>query len=184
MAYLKQQTNEATKIYTCATLAYDRNIDLYETGTGQGLKRLQSFFDIGEVESFENDKFLAKNHILHFSPDTQRCVFLDPLSSNCLIYPARPLTCRMFPYDVKDSAIFMVNETDECPGVGHGERVNIRRLHRLSKMCEKLLCIDESLFWEFVQCEGLRKTDLRADYAESINIIDPFIQLGLIPSLR
>jgi len=62
------------------------------------------------------------------------CIFLDPDSRHCLVYRARPIQCRTWPF--WDSTLETPADWDEtrqvCPGAGIGpvyslEQIEVRR---------------------------------------------------------
>lgn len=182
--FLNRRSREDFENHITACLAFEGSLNHYEFNFRKRVNTLLSFFEPCEVAVFDDEVALAKNHTISLLPETMRCVFYDPPSSSCFIYPARPLTCRMFPYEVKDSNLVMVDEADKCPGIGLGEVVDLRRHRRLSAMCQKLLREDDCEFWEFVRKEGLRRKKDAKAYSPSlrdVKLIDPFVKLGLIP---
>jgi len=182
---MSRRSLEEFEDHITSCLAYENSLNPYALNFKKGLNRLLNFFEPYEIEVFEGDIALAKNHIITLLPKTRICVFYNSLSSSCFIYPARPLTCRMFPYEVEGDQLVMVNEADKCPGIGIGEVVNIRRHRRLSTMCKKLLYEDGHTFWNFVHEEGLtRKGSIKSYSSCDLKLTDPFIKLGLIPLPR
>jgi len=55
--------------------------------------------------------------------DDGKCVFLK--DNLCSIYPARPLICRFYPFQLKNigNGRFVFTYTDECPGIGDGSQL-------------------------------------------------------------
>lgn len=88
-----------------------------------------------EREEFEK-KFLrrvGRDYSLKEYPDGD-CIFLDPKSRRCLVYNARPIQCRTWPF--WDSTLAGPTDWKEtceaCPGAGKGkmysfEEIEIRR---------------------------------------------------------
>jgi hypothetical protein len=90
----------------------------------------------------------------------------------------------MFPYEVKEDRLILINEEDKCPGVGLGEPINLLRHKRLSMMCQKLVHQEDELYREFVHEKGLRKKQHNDSYSlDKRTLINPFVEKGLIPDL-
>jgi Fe-S-cluster containining protein len=182
--FLRHQSNEAFEDHISACLAYEGKLSPYDYTFQKRLDVLRAFFRPYEVEFFEGDLIVVKTHVLVLLPETKRCVFYNPLTSACFIYPARPLTCRMFPYEVKDGHLVLINEEDNCPGVGLGDPVNRLRHKRLSLMCQQLLHQEDDLFQAFVRERGLRIAQRPPSTSvERRTLINPFVERGLIPAL-
>jgi len=49
-----------------------------------------------------------------------KCIFLN--KNQCTIYAYRPLICRFYPFELKETSngIYVFNYTKECPGIGKG----------------------------------------------------------------
>jgi Fe-S-cluster containining protein len=52
----------------------------------------------------------------------ERCVFLDPATRRCTVYPARPAQCRTFPFwsDLVRLGAWTAEARELCEGVGRG----------------------------------------------------------------
>ncbi len=184
LAFLRQQHEEAFEDHISACLAYEGNLRPYDYLYHQRLDVLRGFFRPYEVECFEGDLLVVKTHVITLLPETRRCVFYNPLTSTCFIYPARPLTCRMFPFEVKDRHLVMINEDDQCPGIGQGTPVNLRRHQRLSQMCQHLVQQEDALFHAFVQERGFHvQPPPPSPSFDARTLIDPFVECGLIPNI-
>ena len=183
--HLENKTPEEIEKHLVSGLDNGGTLKPHEMTHEKRKERLLSFLDPCEVFVFDGT-VLVKTHVIHLLQKSGRCVFHDPVSSECFVYPARPLTCRMFPYEAKEGFFVMVDETDECPGAGFGEPLNIKRHSRLSKMCLELLSRDDALFWRFVQerafaKEGSARSHRLYEPELTLSFIDPFVELGLIP---
>ena len=183
--YLKKKTPEEIEEHLVSGLEYEGTSGPYELTYRKRKERLLGFLDPCEVIVFDGAA-VVKTRVIHLIPESGRCVFHDPVSSDCFVYPARPLTCRMFPYEVKEGRFVMVDETDECPGAGFGELLNMRRHSRLSRMCLELLSRDDALFWRFVKGRAFARegsTPSHCLYEPGLThlpLIDPFVELDLI----
>jgi Fe-S-cluster containining protein len=184
--YLQRKIPEQVEDHIVSCLAYEGTLSQYELGWEKRRERLTRFFDPCEVIVFGKTT-VVKTHVIQLLQESRRCLFHNPVSSDCFIYPARPLTCRMFPYEVEKERLVMVDETDECPGAGFGEPVNMTHHTRLSKMCRELLTRDDAVFWGFVQEKELTREGspvshlLHEHRMTHLQLIDPFVELGLIP---
>lgn len=76
------------------------------------------------VESFEADfvRKVGTQKSLREYPDGD-CILLDPENRTCLVYAARPLQCRTWPFwDSNLESKKAWKETcEECPGAGKGK---------------------------------------------------------------
>jgi len=187
--HLKNKTPKEIEEQIVSGLEPGGTFEPYELAYKKRKERLLRFLDPCEVIVFDGAA-VVKTHVVHLLPESGRCVFYDPVSSDCFVYPARPLTCRMFPFEVKEGRFLMVDETDECPGAGFGELLNIKRHSRLSRMCLELLSRDDALFWRFVQerafaREGSTPSNRLYEPALAhLQLVDPFVELGLIPETQ
>jgi Fe-S-cluster containining protein len=184
--YLQRKSREELEDHIVSCLASEGTLDQCELGWEKQIERLFNFFEPCEVIVFDKTT-IVKTHVIKLLPGSRRCVFHNPLSSDCFIYPARPLTCRMFPYEIEEKRLVMVDETDECPGAGFGERLNLTRHIRLSKMCNELLSGDDAVFWRFVQEKALAREGRTVSHqlydvgSSQLSLINPFVEVGLVP---
>ncbi len=187
--HLEKKTPEEIEEQIVSGLESVGTLEPYELTYKKRKERLLNFLDPCEVIVFDGAA-VVKTHVVHLLPESGRCVFHDPVSSDCFVYPARPLTCRMFPYEVKEGRFVMVDETDECPGAGFGEPLNIKRYSRLSRMCLELLSRDDALFWRFVQGRAFARESSTPSHRlyepglAHLRLIDPLVELGLIPEMQ
>lgn len=151
-----KKSRQELEDHAVSCLSYEGGLDPYDFRVKVRLHEMRNFSVQAEVEFFEENTALVRTHVIRLIPDSMRCIFYNPVQSSCLIYPARPLTCRLFPYDVKNNCIVMVDETDKCPGAGQGEPINLQRHIRLNAMCYQLLHDDDILFWKYADHKGLR----------------------------
>ncbi len=71
---------------------------------------------------YRGDKFLS--YAIKKRPFDGGCVFLDPDTMRCRIYPHRPLACRLYPFVfVKQGEVMevYVKMDSFCPGLNHPE---------------------------------------------------------------
>jgi hypothetical protein len=54
-----------------------------------------------------------------------RCVFLDPVTQRCGVYPARPLQCRTFPFwpELVGPLGWRAELSELCEGIDRGDPV-------------------------------------------------------------
>ncbi len=59
------------------------------------------------------------------------CVFLDPESKKCLVYPVRPVQCRTWPFWTSniESPKAWKETCEKCPGSGKGQLYSIGEIH-------------------------------------------------------
>jgi uncharacterized protein len=64
------------------------------------------------------------------------CIFLDPQSRQCLVYDARPIQCRTWPFWSSNLATRQDwQETcDACPGAGTGKLYSLEQIEVTRKM--------------------------------------------------
>jgi Fe-S-cluster containining protein len=79
------------------------------------------------VDNDDEDCYLKMNggeHLLILAERMGRCAFQLP-DKRCEIYEARPLACRLFPFDVKDGKVVINDEAiGVCKGLSAGGRPN------------------------------------------------------------
>jgi len=71
---------------------------------------------------YRGDRFLG--YAIKKRPFDEACVFLDPETKRCRIYPHRPLACRLYPFVFVKRGRKMeiyVKEDPFCPGIDHPE---------------------------------------------------------------
>ena len=66
------------------------------------------------------------------------CVFLDPQSRRCTIYPVRPRQCRTWPFwrSNIESAAAWEKTCQTCPGAGQGPLVTVEQIEVLAAEIE------------------------------------------------
>lgn len=180
--FLSRRSKEELEDHIVLCLVYEGNIDPYDVRVRERWSDMLNFAVPCEIEFFEGKIALVRTHVVHLLSESKRCVFYNPVSCSCFIYAARPLTCRLFPYDMKDDCLVMVDESDECPGTGRGDLVDFERHRRLSRMCFQLLHDDDIVFWRFAAEKGLTWKRTKLPPLSTVNLIDPFIELGQIPA--
>ena len=82
---------------------------------------------------YRGDKFLGYG--IKKNPVTDACVFLDPETKKCKIYPHRPLACRLYPFIFVKNGDFLevyVKEDGFCPGIDHPSGLPVDRKFLLS----------------------------------------------------
>jgi Fe-S-cluster containining protein len=94
----------------------------------------KTFKEIAEfaerIEGFEPYAYIIRK------TDQGRCIFLK--DNTCMIYPARPLVCRFYPFELNmEGTKHVFAYSAECPAIGKGPRVKkeyFRRLFEMAKM--------------------------------------------------
>jgi Fe-S-cluster containining protein len=71
-----------------------------------------------------------------------KCVFLK--DNLCMIYEARPLICRFYPFQLENKGDnkFAFTYTSECPGIGKGPRLKRNFFEKLFKESAKIMTED------------------------------------------
>ena len=64
------------------------------------------------------------------------CVYLDPQTRRCTIYPVRPIQCRTWPFWNSNlaSAESWQQSTSGCPGIGQGTEVPDEQIRHLASL--------------------------------------------------
>ncbi|WP_297500449.1 YkgJ family cysteine cluster protein [Thermococcus sp.] len=77
---------------------------------------------------YRGDKFLG--YALKKRAFDDACIFLDPETKRCRIYPYRPLACRLYPFVFvrkgKEMEVY-VRMDSFCPGINHPEGEPVTR---------------------------------------------------------
>jgi Fe-S-cluster containining protein len=70
--------------------------------------------------------------------DSGKCIFLR--NNECTIYQARPLICRFYPFELKNTeeSRYIFAFTEECPSIGKGHELNRRHFEKLFVRSTKL----------------------------------------------
>ncbi|MFX0097353.1 MAG: YkgJ family cysteine cluster protein [Candidatus Hodarchaeota archaeon] len=81
------------------------------------------------IHTIKGDSFLGL-----LKEEDGKCIFLKD-SNKCLIYPARPMTCRAFPFtfDIKDGWLCwgVAKKAKYCKGLNKGKTVERNKLDRI-----------------------------------------------------
>lgn len=89
-----------------------------------------------EEESFR-DKFIrrvgARESLIEYSDGD--CIFLDPQSRHCMVYEARPIQCRTWPFwdSNLETPIDWEQTCEVCPGAGSGKLYNFEQIEAQRK---------------------------------------------------
>lgn len=78
-----------------------------------------------KVSDFAIQTTNAEPYPLRMKKNDGKCFFLD--NDRCMIYEARPLTCRFYPFSMVQlpRRIFVFDAfLNECPGIGKGSRLD------------------------------------------------------------
>jgi Fe-S-cluster containining protein len=97
--------------------------------------------EIGAIAEHLN-KPIGEVRLLHTRPARGRvslmeyangdCIYLDPQSRRCRIYPVRPRQCRTWPFWRSNLASHETWEQtrQKCPGIGCGELVSLAQIEQ------------------------------------------------------
>ncbi len=85
---------------------------------------------IGELRLF--DTRIARGRLSLKEYANGDCIYLDPESRRCSIYPVRPKQCRTWPFWHSNIASpeAWQDVQRECPGAGHGPLVSLEEIER------------------------------------------------------
>ena len=135
------KTSEFEKFVTDLTKFNFRQTNVWDyTGNLNYQKELMEDFFIPNFQGVTVDGkeiFITNNYLLRSLYPTNRCVFLNPITNKCLIYPARPLICRLYPFFVnfdipkKSIEIVIPPNIESCPGTGKGE-TNVKQIEDMA----------------------------------------------------
>jgi hypothetical protein len=122
-----------------------------------------------------------------------RCIFLDPLELLCFIYPVRPNTCRLYPvsFDIDNKGKKkVVLDSKKCPGIGLGIDINISEILKIEQKSLKEFIKDKHIFEKYLEekfpinnsfIKNQKKIFIMKNTISNKNIIEPLVDLGLIP---
>jgi len=93
--------------------------------------RLESFAE--EVVGFEPYVYMMRKNA------DGKCVFLN--KNLCAIYIDRPLICRFYPFELKETSdgAYTFAYTEECPGIGKGNPLRRSFFEKLFKRFRELM---------------------------------------------
>ncbi len=98
-----------------------------------------------DVEAFR-DKFVRRvgdrESLIEYSDGD--CIFLDPQTRGCMVYHARPVQCRTWPFwDSNLQSPSAWEKTCEvCPGAGQGKLYNFEQIESAR---QRALSVDDEL---------------------------------------
>jgi Fe-S-cluster containining protein len=74
----------------------------------------------------------SEPYIYEMKKNDKKCVFFK--DNACQIYTFRPLICKFYPFQLNnpEEDKFVFNHTDECSGIGKGERLEKEFFEELS----------------------------------------------------
>ena len=154
---------------------------------------------------------VVRNYLLRSLPSrvqpTGRCVFLNPITFKCFIYPVRPTSCRLYPFTtVKGKLVIALKQ---CPGIEKGKPIDINYMKKVLTESFSHLKKDAELVKNYIKNQGLKlarvsgkkrrkkitqadivgiETKWREEYFGEKELwtrprkkmVDPFIELGVI----
>lgn len=89
-----------------------------------------------EEEGFR-DKFIrrvgARESLIEYSDGD--CILLDPQTRHCMVYEARPIQCRTWPFwdSNLETPIDWEQTCEVCPGAGSGKLYNFEQIEAQRK---------------------------------------------------
>ncbi|MCA9031483.1 MAG: YkgJ family cysteine cluster protein [Planctomycetaceae bacterium] len=104
--------------------------------TEDDLRAIAEYLDkpIGEVRLMHTRPARGKLSLAEYANGD--CIYLDPKTRGCTVYPVRPIQCRTWPFWKSNIATPAAWEDTcrSCPGSGQGELVPLEEINdRLSK---------------------------------------------------
>ncbi len=102
---------------------------------GEEVLALASVMKMDEEEF--RDKFVrrvgSRSSLIEY-PDGD-CIFLDPKTRGCLVYEARPIQCRTWPFWSSNlkTKLDWEQTCQACPGAGQGKLYNIEHIENARK---------------------------------------------------
>jgi len=93
-------------------------------------RTFKEFAEFAEkIEGFEPYAYIIRK------TDQGKCIFLK--DNACTIYPARPLVCRFYPFELNlEGTKHVFAHSTECPAIGKGPRVKKEYFRRLFEMAK------------------------------------------------
>jgi len=85
----------------------------------ESLRWFWSPFQLEEVK----EGVLVRSYTIHSMPSSGRCKLLNPIDMRCFVYPARPDTCRLYPFTQCRNAEGVIKiklAMKNCPGIREG----------------------------------------------------------------
>ena len=102
--------------------------------TDDDIRAIAEYLDkpVGEIRLLQTRPARGKMSLTEFANGD--CVFFDPHSRTCTIYPVRPVQCRTWPFWKSNLASpELWDQADkDCPGVGQGEFVSLETIEALA----------------------------------------------------
>jgi Fe-S-cluster containining protein len=89
--------------------------------------RADGRFDRMVIDTFKVNREEGTSHPVYVV--SGGCPLLDRETSLCTVYEERPYTCAVYPFLMMPDGTILGHE--ECPGFGHGEKIDLRDLKRV-----------------------------------------------------
>lgn len=137
-AYIKKEPHKLLKSYANACQRYNHRPILSD----EEIEEFRNTFQTGWANPHEAIKTNSGSHIvmkymIQSMPSTGRCIFLDPISKYCFIYPVRPFICRIYPIVHRlEQNVQKFYLDEECKGIGRGNPI---KTDNLQEELEKFL---------------------------------------------
>ena len=102
-------------------------------------RALARHLDMSPAEFRAGFTFVDEDDWVQLTTDGEACCFLDRRDNRCLVYDARPVQCRTFPFwrDLVGRRGWRAEAGRLCEGVGEGEHVSREQAELLMAEKEK-----------------------------------------------
>lgn len=100
------------------------------------MEKISEFTGLSPLE-FATPISGLKNYKYKMKKRGGTCVFLKDKA--CRIYDLRPISCEMYPFDVrKSNGGFVFEPSEECPGIGLGSLITEVEFRRMAEKARKI----------------------------------------------
>ena len=105
------------------------------------------------------DCILVRTYTVHSMPSTGRCKFLNPIDMTCFIYPARPATCRAYPFTItgEEKDVFkVIVAMENCPGLGRGQPLDKKMFIEAHQRHMEEIRRDTEVYMKYILEKGIK----------------------------
>jgi len=181
LSYLKTLDNELLEDFTLDWIS-SLNLEINGSNLKNCMESLFWFWSPFQMQEAYGKIILVVNYTVHSMPSSGRCKLLNPLRRTCLVYPARPDTCRLYPFTEKTDTsgkTFVDLAMENCPGISRGSfNLDREQILELRKRGLEHMAIDIIAYKKYLKDNNLKinKTKMQSVKLQSAEDINEALQ--------
>lgn len=167
IAHLKTKPREESEKFAIDCLTFLGRIpQLTKKLLNSYMDSLMWFWSPFQLEEAEKG-ILVRNYTIHSMPSSGRCKLLNPIDMTCFAYPARPDTCRLYPFSEKKNRngvtrIFLAMKN--CPGIQKGSsNLDKREITRIVEEGPRKMRKDVMAYEKYIADNNIKRVPTRSD---------------------